>query len=116
MRKGRTFPCRVQAPIDFCVTPDPSAGKADPPVKANAQASASKSDRPGDSKGEAAVDQVDLPGGEGALVGGEIDRERGHFLRLAQAAHRLAVDEGLADRLDRLAARAAQRLDAAVER
>src|SRR5208337_3941663 len=65
---------------------------------------------------EAAVDQMDLPGGEGALVGGEIDRERGHLLRLAEPAHRLAVDEGLAHDRDGLSARAAQRLDAPFER
>jgi len=30
-------------------------------------------------KGEAAVDDVDRAGGEGRLVGGEIDRERGYL-------------------------------------
>src|SRR5271156_4542909 len=57
-----------------------------------------------------------MPGGEGALVGGEVDSERGHFLRLAEPAHWLAVDELLADLLDRFAARAALRFDPPVER
>ena len=35
-------------------------------------------------------------GGEGALVRGEIDRERRHLLRRAEPAHRLAGDEGRA--------------------
>ena len=53
-----------------------------------------------------AIDDEGLPGGEGALVGGEVDGDRGDLLRLAEPAHRLAVDERLADLLDRLAARA----------
>src|SRR5271155_5468521 len=51
------------------------------------------------------VDQMDMPGRERALGGGEIDRERGALFRLAEPAHRLAVDELLADLLDWLAAR-----------
>ena len=49
------------------------------------------------SEREAAVGEMDLARRIGALVGGEIDREHGDFLRLAEPAHRLAVDEGLAD-------------------
>ncbi len=37
---------------------------------------------------------------EGAFVRGEIDREHGDFPRLADPAHRLAIDEGLAHRRD----------------
>src|SRR5277367_5199190 len=62
------------------------------------------------------VDDEGLAGGEGALVGGEVDGDRVDLLRLAEPAHRLAVDERLAHGLERLAARLAQRLDPAVER
>src|SRR6202012_5545576 len=62
------------------------------------------------------VDNEGLAGGEGALVGGEVEGDRGDLLRLAEPAHRLPVDERLAHLLDRLAARLAQCLDSAVER
>src|ERR1700722_3754807 len=65
---------------------------------------------------KSAVDNEGLAGGEGALVGGEVDGDRGDLLWLAEPAHRLAVDEGLAHAIDRLAARLAQRVDAPVER
>src|ERR1700734_1354830 len=65
---------------------------------------------------KSAIDDEGLAGGEGALVRGEIDGDRGDLLRLAEPAHRLAVDERLAHGLDRLAARLAQGLDPAVER
>src|ERR1700734_2712937 len=65
---------------------------------------------------KSAVDDEGLAGGEGALVGGKVDGDRGDLLRLAQPAHRLAVDEGLPHGLDRLAARLTQGLDPAVER
>src|SRR5271170_1085426 len=57
-----------------------------------------------------------MPGREGALVGGEVESQRRHLLRLAESAHRLTVDELLADLFDRLAARAALRFDPPVER
>src|SRR5271166_1719504 len=62
------------------------------------------------------IDQMDVSGGEGALIGGEVDRERGDLVRFAEPAHRLAVDELLADLLGRLAPRTALRLYAPVER
>src|ERR1700730_4802932 len=65
---------------------------------------------------KSAVDNEGLAGGEGALVGGEVDGDRGDLLWLAEPAHRLAVDEGLAHAIDRLAARLAQRVDPPVER
>src|SRR3984957_15852116 len=63
-----------------------------------------------------AVDDEGLAGGKGALVGGEVEGDRGNLLRFAEAAHRLAIHERLADAIERLAARLAQRLDPAVER
>src|ERR1700729_2333140 len=65
---------------------------------------------------KSAIDNEGLAGGEGALVRGEVDGDRGDFLWLAEPAHRLAVNERLAPGLDRLAARLAQGLDPAVER
>src|ERR1700722_15360814 len=65
---------------------------------------------------KAAIDNEGLAGGEGALVGGEVESDRGDLLRLAETAHRLAVHERLAGAIERLAARLAQRLDPAVER
>src|ERR1700729_3214425 len=65
---------------------------------------------------KSAIDNEGLAGGEGALVRGEIDGDRGDLLRLAEPAHGLAVDERLPHGLDRLAARLAQGLDPAVER
>src|SRR5205823_415917 len=46
---------------------------------------------------EAAIDQVDRAGGEFGFVGSEINREQRDLLRRAETAHRLAIDEGLAD-------------------
>src|SRR5471030_2237831 len=65
---------------------------------------------------EAAVDQVDRAGGEFRFVGGEIYREQRDFLRRAEAPHRLAVDEGLADLGLRLSGILRERRDALVER
>src|SRR5947209_17319338 len=65
---------------------------------------------------EAAVGEMDLPGGEAALVGGEIDGQRGDLLGLAEPAHRLAVDKSLTHRLDALAGLRRQRGDALLQR
>src|SRR3984957_15288127 len=62
------------------------------------------------------IDDEGLAGGEGALVGGEVDGDRGDLFRLAEPAHRLAVDERLAHGVERLAARLAERVDPPVER
>src|ERR1700730_18515086 len=65
---------------------------------------------------EADVDQVDRGGGEFRFVGGEINREHRDFLRGAEAAHRLAVDESLADLGLRLSRVFCERSDALIER
>ena len=50
------------------------------------------------------IRQMDLPGRERALVRRQIDREHRDLVGLAEPSHRLAVDEGLLDGGDRLAA------------
>lgn len=50
-------------------------------------------------KREAAVDQERLSSRECGFVAGEIDRHRRDFLGCTEAAHRLSVDEELADLL-----------------
>src|SRR3954469_22475732 len=41
----------------------------------------------------AAIDDVDRAGGEGRVIAGEIERERGDLGRSTEPAHRLALDE-----------------------
>src|SRR3984885_7797999 len=65
---------------------------------------------------KSAIDDEGLAGGEGALVGGEVDGDCGDLFRLAEPAHRLAVDERLAHGVGRLGARLAQRVDPSVKR
>src|SRR5258705_2931448 len=59
---------------------------------------------------------MSLPGDVARLVGREKDRERGHLLRPAEAAHGLAIDESLLDLGARLAGRLRHVLDAPFER
>src|SRR4028118_2130390 len=59
---------------------------------------------------------MDVPRSEARLVGGQVDRKRRDLLRRAEAAHGLAVDEGLAHRLDALAGALRLGGDALVER
>src|SRR5271167_2889552 len=67
-------------------------------------------------KGEAAVGEMDLPCRVGAFVGAKIDGEHRDLPRRPQATHRLTIDEGLPDRIERLTRIFGERRDALVER
>ena len=65
---------------------------------------------------EAAIDQMDVPRGEARFVRRQIDRQHSDFLRRAEPAHGLTIDEAAAHRRERLLGRFGERGDALVER
>src|SRR5215217_6228259 len=71
---------------------------------------------PDRSKRESAIHQVNVPRRVAGLIGREIHGQCRYFLRRAEPAHGLAVDEGLTHRLQTLAGAFGLGCDALVER